>query len=333
METMKIQASFILMIFHNDHNGYGVARFVTYDKQEKEFTVTGIMGEFIEDQVYDLYGHYEEHPRYGMQFQLERYEKTRPNDINSLVRYFSSASFPGIGKKLAEHIVDALGEHAIEQIQKDPEVLNQISGLSEKKCRIVIEGVAQLADMDDSVVFFTKYGIPPQMIAKIQAAYGEDAVALVKENPYRMVADVDGIGFATADKLAKSFDFDEAHPYRLKAAVLSAVLSACMSSGDSYTSRDQIRYELLRMLDMEPASLEDILQELVSERNVMMEWERIYHHSQYDAERGIATFLASFPYVEINQTIMDLEDQIADMEAEFHLCYEEKQKKAIEFKH
>lgn len=329
METIKIQASFLLMIFHNDHSGYGVARFVTYDKQEKEFTATGIMGNLLEDQVYDLYGHYEEHPRYGMQFQLERYEKTKPNDVHSLVRYFASAAFPGIGKKLAEQIVEALGEDAIERIQSDPQVLDQISALSAKKREIVIQGVAQLADMDDSVVFFTKYGISPQMIAKIQAAYGEDAVALVKENPYRMVADVDGIGFATADKLAKSFDFDETHPYRMKAAVLSAILSLCMNSGDSYTSSEQICYELHRMQLPKPADLEDILQELANERQVMMEEDRIYHHTQYDAERGIAAFLASFPYVELNGEITDIEEQIDAMEAEFHIRYEEKQKQAI----
>lgn len=330
METIKLQASFLLMIFHNEHNGYSVARFVSYDKQEKEFTATGIMGELQEDQVYDLYGHYEEHPRYGMQFQLERYEKTKPNDVNSLVRYFSGPSFPGIGKKLAEQIVTTLGEDAITRILEDADVLLPIRGLSEKKRLIIVQGVSELADLDDSVVFFMRYGFSPQLIAKLQAIYGEQAVALIKENPYRMVAEVDGVGFVSADKMARSLAFAQDHPYRIKAAVLSAVLSVCMSSGDTYTDRESVLREVRRTLGMEPSDLEAILEELSHERNLRLEEDRIYHHSQYDAERGIAAFLARFPYQKLNEPTQALDEEIAQLETSDHIVYEDKQKLAIE---
>lgn len=330
METIKIQASYLMTIFRNETNGYTVARFVTYDQQEKEFSVTGIIGELQEDTVYDLYGYYEEHARYGMQFHLERYEKTMPNDVTSLVRFFSSAQFSGIGRKIAQSILDELGEEAIALIQDDPQILNRVPGISEKKKQVIIEGIKESENMDDTVVFFTMHGVSPQNIGKIQAKYGADAVALVKENPYRMVADIDGIGFTTADKLAKILSFDEEHPYRIKAAVLASVLSICMSTGDTYVSMQQIQRELDRMMGFHIEELSSYTEELIVERNLIQEDERIYHHTQYDAECGIATFLTQFPYEETLTYEKDLQKEISELEESFHISYEEKQKEAIQ---
>ncbi len=329
MEILKIQAVFTYMIFRNAENGYSVARFMTYDKQEKEFTATGIMGELKSESVYDLYGHYEEHPRYGMQFQVERYELMQPNDSGSLIRYFSSPAFPGIGRKLAQAIVNTLGEDVIQRIIHDGEVLNQVPGISQKKREVIIEGVHKLADLDDSVVFFTQYGVAPQMIAKIQATYGEDAVSLVKENPYRMIEEIDGIGFATADKLAHALSFREDHPFRLEAAVLAAVLALCMASGNTYVSLSQLEREVRKTIPLMSINLEDILAELTVRRSLIIEENRIYHHTQYDAESGIAQLLADFPETIMPCDITDLNSAISKMEQEFHITYEAMQRQAM----
>lgn len=329
METLKVQAALIYTIFRNVENGYCVARFVTYDKQEKEFTATGIMGELEPERIYDLYGHYEEHPRYGMQFQVERYVPMQPNDSNSLIRYFSSAAFPGIGRKLAQTIVEALGDDAIQRIRQDEEVLDQIPGISVKKRAILVKGVNQLADLDDSVVFFTQYGISPQLIAKIQAKYGEEAVELVKQNPYRMVEDIDGIGFATADKLARALAFDENHPYRMQAAVLAAVRSLCMASGNTYVSAAQLKRESQKTVPSIHTDFDHILAELAMRRSLIIEADRIYHHTQYDAERGIAELLVNFPETQLPCDVADLDGAILEMEQEFHITYEEMQRQAI----
>ncbi|MCI8851792.1 MAG: ATP-dependent RecD-like DNA helicase [Erysipelotrichaceae bacterium] len=329
MEELKLQARFLLMIYHNPSNGYGVARFISYDKEEKEFTATGIFGSLEEERVYNLSGHYEEHYRYGMQFQVSSYELMRPNDESSLVRYFSSAMFPGIGKKLAQQIVDTLGEDAIDKILEDASCLHTISSLSDKKKAVIIEGVNQFQDLDDSVVFFTKHGLSLQMIAKIQSAYGDEAVSKVKENPYRLVSEVDGIGFHTADKLAGALHFEAEQPYRSKAAILASVMTCCMASGDSFVSMERLYHETKRLMKEEPADINAILDELVMERSIIIEEERIYHHTQYDAECGTAAFLAQYPYMEMEQPSIVLTDEIALIEEKFHITYEDKQKQAI----
>ena len=125
-EYQKLEARHLYTIFRNEENGYTVAKFVTYDAKEEEFTATGIFKELVEEERYSLQGEYKEHARYGMQFQVISYEKMMPNDENSLIRYFSSAAFPGIGKKTAKQIVDHLGEDALLKIKDDIHVLDDI---------------------------------------------------------------------------------------------------------------------------------------------------------------------------------------------------------------
>ena len=329
-EELVLEAKHLFTIFRNEDNGYTVAKFVTYDTKEEEFTATGIFKELVEEERYRLKGEYKEHARYGMQFQVVAYEKMIPNDESSLIRYFSSSLFPGIGKKSAKQIVDELGEQVLDLIKEDIHVLDRVPGMNEKKRNIIYQGIRDHGDLDDSVVFFSQHGIGIRHIMKIEAAYGEDAVQVVKENPYQMVEDIDGIGFQTADKLAMELSFTSDHPYRIKAAVLSSIQEICMANGDTYTNVKSIQRELKKRYGVEAASLEDHLQELCAERLIFMEEERIYHATQYDAEKGIAQFLGDFPY-EIQEKVdmSNLVDELATLEMILHIHYEEKQKEAI----
>lgn len=330
MEELKIQANYIVSIFRNDTNGYTVARFRMHDVFEKEFSVTGFFAELQEGELYHLYGNYEEHPRYGMQFKATRYERVMPNDTQTLIRYFSSAIFPGIGPQTAKEIVAELGEDAIQLIKEDAHVLDRISSLSTKKRETLLQGVLVSNQQEDAIVFLTQNGVSVRNIMKIEAVYGEDAIQIVKENPYRLIEDIDGIGFTTADKLAKSLQFEETHPYRMKAAVLSAVLSICMSSGDTYVSFAQMQREVLKMgLPLEELCV--YVEMLLEEGSLIQEEERFYHHTQYEAERGIASFLAMFPYekMEEAEAIHELDSAIHKVEESLSISYEKRQIEAI----
>lgn len=325
-----LEAKHLFTIFRNEDNGYTVAKFVTYDSKEEEFTATGIFKELVEEERYRLKGEYKEHARYGMQFQVFGYEKMIPNDESSLIRYFSSSLFPGIGKKSAKQIVDVLGEDALEKIKADIHVLDQVPQMNEKKRNAIMQGIRDHGDLDDSIVFFSQHGIGIKHIMKIEATYGEDAVSVIKENPYQMVEDIDGIGFQTADKLAMELSFSSDHPYRIKAAVLSSILDLSMSSGDTYTNEKSIQKELKKRYGVEVSCLSDHLEALRQERLIFIEEERIYHASQYDAEKGIAQFLSGFPYEEQEQIdLHHLSDEIVKMEQSLHIQYEERQKEAI----
>ena len=328
MEEIVLEAKLLHVIYHNDTNGFSVLKFVTYDASEDDFIATGFFKDISDDVIYRLYGGYTDHYKYGLQFKVRMYEKVMPKDDQSLIRFFSSSLFPGIGPKLAAKLIDVLGSDAIERIKEDKDVLYMVPGLSDKKREAIINGIHEHDDVDDTTFFFTKLGISVKNIMKFEAAYGEQAIAIIKENPYRLIEDIDGIGFKTADKLASELAFPKDHPYRYKAATLSMVLELCMRNGDTYITYDELSkamYKNFQIID-----IDDYLLALVNEQLLYRFDECIYHHTQYESEQGIVHFLSAFPYEE--QKLIQHDDLLADiksLEKELHITYEEKQKEAM----
>ncbi|MDQ0362995.1 SF1B family DNA helicase RecD2 [Breznakia pachnodae] len=326
-DKMCIEGYFSTIIYRN--NNYTVAKFKTDEKAEKYLTVTGYIGEVYEDFPYRLYGDYTEHARYGMQFSVESYEQVMPNDDSSLIRYFSSAFFDGIGKKAASKIVAQLGKDAISILKEDPEIVYQLVGLSEKQKESLKSGIDN--DIEDSVVFLTQHGISTKNILKIEATYEDEAVSVIKENPYQLVIDIDGIGFKTADKLAMSLGFDEMNPNRIKAAIVSVVLNVSMQTGNTFTSKEEVFRHLVKEFSFYDEELyETYLSQLEMERLVYLDGDALYHITQYDAEKGIADFLYGFPYIDVNTNELgDLDRIIDEVASEFNIEYDKKQVEAM----
>lgn len=329
-EMIKIEGTFSVVIFRNDITGYTVTKFKLSDLSEKNITVTGYFKEILEDFPYVLQGKYVEHVRYGMQFQVESYKRILPEDQESLIRYFSSSLFAGIGKKSATCIVETLGNHAISMIKENPDVLMQVKELNEKKRESIIKGINENDDLDDSIMFFTQHGLTTRNIMKLEAAYGDKAVEVVKNNPYQLIEDIDGIGFVTADKLAKALQFEEDHPYRKKAVVFSSILKLCMRSGNSFTTVEEISRFCHRNFNISKEDTLDYLNVCIQERLIIVEEERIYHSTQFDAENGIAKLLFQFMSNDINNECFEnLDNEINEIENKFNIIYEEKQKEAL----
>ncbi|MBR5795724.1 MAG: ATP-dependent RecD-like DNA helicase, partial [Erysipelotrichaceae bacterium] len=230
-----IKGKFHTILFRNDDSGYTVRRFRLYEEEDKLMTVTGYLPQLPSDILFRLHGEYKEHPRYGMQFQIQTFERVELDDSDSLVGYLSSHTFPGIGKKMAQVLIDTLGTNILQKIQDDPDCLDSVPKMTAKKKEALIEGIRQREASDEEVLrFFTLHGVHLKQAMKLQAIYGKDMLGKLKENPYRMVEEVDGIGFQTADKFALSMGFEMDHPFRMQAACVSFVMEYCMSTGNSY---------------------------------------------------------------------------------------------------
>lgn len=324
---MCIEGYFSVIIYRN--NNYTVAKFKTDDKMEKNLTVTGYLGEIFEEFPYRLYGNYTEHARYGLQFSIDSYEQVMPNDDSSLIRYFSSSFFDGVGKKAASKIVAQLGKDAINILKEDPEIVYQLVGLSDKQKESLKLGINN--NIEDSIVFLTQHGISSKNILKIEATYEDQAISIIKENPYKLVMDIDGIGFKTADKLAMSLGFDEMNPNRIKAAIVSVVLSIAMQSGNTYTTKVEVFMKLSKEFGFSDENLfETYLNELEMERLIFLDGDALYHITQYDAEKGIADFLCGFPYAESKRIDLEnLDTYISKVEAKFNITYDEMQMNAM----
>lgn len=327
-DNLCIEGYFSTIIYRKDN--YTVAKFRTNEKNEKYLTITGYIGEIFEDYPYRLYGDYQDHYRYGMQFQVQSYERVLPKDDSSLIRYFSSGLFQGIGKKAASKIVVQLGSDAIDIIKEDANIVHQLIGLSDKQKESILKGVQN--QIEDSIVFLTQHGISTRNILKIEAVYEDDAISIIKENPYRLIVDIDGIGFKTADKLALSLGFDLDDPKRIKAAIVSIVLHLSMQSGDTYENKERVFKQLSKEFSFYDETLfETYLSQLVSEGLLHVETDDIYHITQYDAEKGIADFLLAFPQKEVEVAdISELNSLIDILSEDFNIKYDDKQIAAMQ---
>lgn len=330
MELQQIKGFFKVIIFEGNNN-YKVAKFKLDDGLEKTITVTGLISEVFEDLKYCLHGVYKEHSKYGMQFEIINYEVISNEDEDSLIRFFSSSLFPKVGKKASQLIVNHLGTKAVELLKEDVDIIEQVHGLSIQQIDSIKAGINSNDGMDDSILFLAAHGMSQRNIQKISAIYHKEALNIIKKNPYKMVVDIDGIGFKTADKLASILGFEKNHPYRLKAGIIYLMNEYAMSTGNTYILIDELFQLFSRNFqEYEMDELTLLLNELHQERLIIYDDNLIYLAIQYDAEQGIANYLCNYlsDHKEIKLS-KSIDDDILSIGLDMHITYEDKQIEAI----
>ena len=185
------------IIFHNEENGYTVGVFET---EEEYFTCVGCIAEPRKGATYRLTGEFRVHPGYGEQFSFTACEEVMPEGTDEIRAFLASGTVKGIGPKTAALIVDKFGEDTLRIMEESPERLTEISGIGEKKAKQIGESYAVRREFAGVSLHFQKYGITSDQAYKLYRAYGADAVALIEENPYRLVDEVYGFGFKRADE-------------------------------------------------------------------------------------------------------------------------------------
>ncbi len=291
-----IVCRFVSMIFHSDATSFSVGRFQLFEVEERQIIVTGYYPVLQSDVLYRCTGDYVEHPRYGMQFKTEKIERVLASDEDSLIRFLSGPLFPGIGKKFATTMVQLLGNDLLEQIKENPDILDLVPKMTEKKKKSLCDGLAASENqLEKTISFLSSHGLGIRNIMRLDRVYGEKALETITANPYRMIDEVDGIGFMTADKLALSLGFDEHDPLRIEACLVSLVMELCMAHGNSYVEYEEVCPALEKKLGFQVEDFDEILFSALSRGMLEHEEGRIYHHSQIHAERQIALFSSTFP--------------------------------------
>jgi len=326
---MEIRGKIGHVLYRDEQTRYVVARFKLYELNEKLITVTGYLPEFPKDTLIALSGIYVEHPRFGMQFSIHSYHRILPTEPDSIMAFLSSPLFPGIGHKFAQEMVEYFGDDCLNILKQEPQRLQEIKGYTVKKLNALMEGLVNAGDDEEAIRFFTTHGLGIRNIMRLERVYGRKAYELVKENPYRLCDEVDGIGFKTADKLGLSMGFDLDDPRRLKAALVSMVLRECMSSGDTYILDETLKECFYK--DFPEINFDDLLERCVLERKLIQVTQRIFHPSQYNEEKNSARFLQQFPYdliTPVNES--DLVNSLDHLQAELNILYDPLQIQAIQ---
>ena len=187
------------IIFRNEDNGYTVLNLIV---KGSEVTCVGTFEYVGEGELLELHGFYVEHATYGQQFKMESYETKLPEDSIAMERYLGSGAIKGVGAALAERIVRKFKDDTLRIIDEEPERLAEVKGISEKKAREIAEQVAEKSEMRSAMMFLQQYGISVSLGVKIYGKYGSRVYTVLKENPYQLAEDIQGIGFRIADEIA-----------------------------------------------------------------------------------------------------------------------------------
>lgn len=268
------------IIFRNEENGYTV---LSLTKGEEEITCVGSFQYISQGEMIEASGHYVTHPTYGEQFQVEAFEIKAPEDSLAMERYLGSGVIKGIGPALAARIVRKFGEDTIRIVEEEPERLEEVKGISEKKAREIAVQITEKADMRQAMMFLQKYGISLNLGAKIYQKYGQKLFGILQENPYRLAEDIEGVGFKIADEIAARIGIHTDSDYRIRSGLLYTLLQA-VGEGHVYLPKEQLLMRAEEVLGVEAAYMEKHLMDLAIERKIVIkeqEDRQLIYGSQY----------------------------------------------------
>jgi len=292
------------IIFENPSNFFRILLLDIEDTDAEDFEdfeiiVTGSMADVMEGEDYTFWGSLVQHPKYGQQLKISRYERAKPSS-KGLVKYFSSDHFKGIGVKTAQKIVQLYGEDTedtIDKILAEPEKLTHINGLAAKNREAFVAKLRLNYGTEMVLAKLAAYGIPNKLAFQIQDTYKEETLDIVENYPYQLVEDIQGIGFKIADHLAEELGIQSDAPERFRAGLIHTLLTQSMERGDTYVeARDLLEHtiELLessRQVELNPSLVADELAHLIEEDKVQNVETKIFENSLFFAEEGIKSNL------------------------------------------
>ncbi len=234
---MELKGTLENLIFRNAENGYTVA---VIDAHSLKVTAVGIFPPVKEGETVELKGEYKMNNRYGEQFEVSEVIVTPPSTEEGMRKYLASGLFKGVGEKTAESIVNAFGKYTFEIIEFAPSRLSEVKGISKAKAMEIGDSFLALRRMQNAIMYLSGYDISLALAIKIFKRYDVMTETVLQTNPYRLVEDVEGIGFAKADEIALKMGIEQDHPYRIK-----AVIRYCLEENASRDSNTFMPYSAL----------------------------------------------------------------------------------------
>lgn len=327
----QLSATVLETTFRNDDNGYTVLRVVLGRTQ---YTVVGQMPELSSGESVTFQGDWTDHPVYGRQFSAKTCQITPPSTLSAIEKYLGSGLIRGIGPATAKLILATFGDNALRVLDESPQRLTEVPGIGPKKAAMILESYGQQMSMRQVLVFLQNYGLSPNLAMKIAKTYGEGTIEAVKQNPYRMVTDIDGVGFLTADRIALSMGMDPSSEFRVRSALYFLLNEAAVNGGHTYLPRHILVQRAVALLRVE----EELVQAQIEEGLLMklLIGQRLpdcenalclpfFFHAESEIALRLHTLMESRPY----KKVPGLTQRITALEKELSITFSLIQKKAI----
>ncbi len=324
------------IIYRNTDNGYTVLNLVS---GEEEITCVGFFKTMDQGETIEAEGNYTSHPVYGEQFKIERYQIVQPEDAVTIERYLCSGAIKGIGEALAARIVKRFGKDTFRVIEEEPERLAEIKGISERKAREIAVTVYEKRDAREAMTFLQQYGISNTLAIRIYDTYGMNLYGIMKENPYRLSEDINGIGFKIADEIASKIGIHTDSDYRIRSGILYTLLQAG-GEGHCYLPEKLLLQRAGELLGLAPEQMTPQLQNLAMDKKLVIkmpstvgEDRKVYATPYYYAELNCAKMLHDLN-VSMQEEMLPAEEQgirtkIDQLEEELGIELDELQKKSV----
>lgn len=320
LETVKGYVDHV--VFRNEDNGYTVFHLTTEDG---EITCVGTFPYIGEGELLQITGEYTTHNIYGLQLQISEHEVLEPEDLISIERYLGSGAIKGLGTVLAGRIVRRFKGETFRIIEEEPERLAEVNGISERKAREIAVQVYEKRDMRKAMIYLQKYGITLALAAKIYGHYGQNVYRVMEENPYQIADHVPGVGFKTADEIARKIGIHTDSDYRIRSGIFYVLLQAT-AEGHVYLPEQELIGRTKELLEIEIGDIAHFLMDLAIERKVVMK----------ETEEGKCIYPAQYYYMELNTAKMlydlNVKYEIADALIEKRLAQIENNAK-LELEH
>ena len=318
------------IIYQNEDNGYTVCEIETAEGEA--ITVTGTLPYLAEGDKITARGAWVHHNVYGEQFKAEAYEKTLPAEEGDILRYLSAGNIKGIGPRTAARIVDKFGTDTFEIIANHPDWLTDIPGISPKKAAAISESFAETAGVRAVMMFCQDY-FPPSAAVKIYKRWGGASVDRLKENPYLLVNDIDGIGFAGADKLAMSIGIAPDAKERIAAGVSHILANEAQLNGHTCLPAAEIVRLSAELLSVQMQNIVETVNDMIADKRLYkigsgegaLLFLPLYHRAESFSAKKLALLNRVCPQIDPG----DVERLIWKLEAQNKIEYASLQKQAI----
>jgi len=256
--------------YANEDNGYTVARVDTGRGSGDLLTVVGALLGAQPGESLRMHGRWGSHSQYGKQFTVENYTTVLPATIQGIRRYLGSGLIKGIGPRIAERIVEHFGTDTLDVIETEPKRLVEVPGLGPKRTKLIAAAWEEQKAIKEVMVFLQGVGVSTSIAVRIYKSYGDASISVVKNQPYRLAAEVWGIGFLTADRLAQAVGIPHDSPERVKAG-LQYALSQATDSGNCFLPQEQLIADSVKLLQVDTGLVIECLGELADEEGVVRE--------------------------------------------------------------
>lgn len=296
----------------------------------KTMTFTGYFADLNEDDDYIFYGNLTEHPKYGIQYQVEDYERIKPEDKDGIVEFLSSDLFPGVGEKLAIKIVDTLGEDALDKILEDKESLNKVPKISEKKIETIYNVLTKYEESHKVVVYLSELGFNMKDSLNIYNYYRSSTIMTIENNIFDIIDEVDDISFLKVDQISEKLNFEKDDIRRIKACILYIMKSLTFRTGNTYLELEEIKKETTEYLKffIEDDDFINFLDELRFEGKIVLENNLYYLMDIYQAEIEITSKIKRLLDFDIKKQ-KNFDQVLKKLEHNINIKYNDEQVEAI----